>query len=148
MKTTASRIATGKTAAGTTGQGPALADNRAATVKQRKMQVAIADSPRQQAQQLNLAEQGKSTGPTVQRKGSHGKNLFFRVSTVVIENAAGVKHFVNINYQEDLGKIPTHGQGPAQKTQAYANAIAQGAVHLAAGEVIKEVNFDHFSRKS
>ncbi|MBC8053125.1 MAG: DUF4157 domain-containing protein [Sphingobacteriaceae bacterium] len=87
---------------------------------------------------------------TVQLKGggSHGKHLHFKVTTITIHNAlTGANRFVNANHDEDLGKVPSHGAGPAQKTQADANIVAAGAVHLGANEAITNVSWNHYTSR-
>jgi hypothetical protein len=80
-------------------------------------------------------------------KGSHGKNLFFKVTTVTIKNSVtNQRRYVNANYEEDLGKVPTHGAGPAQKTYADALVIANGVANLGANESIENITWNHFTR--
>ncbi|MBW3530701.1 hypothetical protein [Shewanella sp. NKUCC06_TVS] len=88
--------------------------------------------------------QGKSV---VQLKGSHGKHLYFKVTTITITNSVTkAVRFENANHDEDLGKVPTHGAGPAKKTQADADAIAAGFVTLAANEAITDVTWNHYTK--
>lgn len=88
--------------------------------------------------------QGKSV---VQLTGSHGKHLHFKVTTITITNSVTkAVRFENANHDEDLGKVPTHGAGPAQKTQVDADAIAAGFVTLAANEAITGVTWNHYTK--
>lgn len=115
-------------------QGFGFVDNRPEAVTQRKLQTKVI--------------QGKKGG------GSHGKHLHFKVTTVTIEatntavdgTVTKSNRFVNANHDEDLGKVPSHGQGPAQKTLADANAVAARAVTLAANEKIINVTWNHYTK--
>lgn len=79
--------------------------------------------------------------------GSHGKHLHFKVTTVTIKNTVtNATRFANANHDEDLGKVPTHGAGPAQKTYADALAIATGVANLGANEVIANITWNHYTR--
>ena len=83
----------------------------------------------------------------LQLKGSHGKHLHFKVTTVTITNSVThATRFVNANHDEDLGKVPTHGAGPAQKTQQDADAIALGVANLGPNESITNVTWNHYTR--
>ncbi|GAA4055301.1 hypothetical protein GCM10022409_48070 [Hymenobacter glaciei] len=107
MKTSASRTATGKTAANPASSGPAMTDNRATAVQQRKMQEAIASSPRQQAQQLKA----NKTGLPDQLKAG-------------VENLSG----------HSLDDVQVH-YNSAKPADLQAHAYAQGTdIHLAPGQ--------------
>lgn len=81
-------------------------------------------------------------------RGSHGKHLHFKVTTITIQNTVtDARRFVNADHDEDLGVVPTHGAGPAQKTQADADTIAAAAVTLAANEVILDVTWNHYTKR-
>lgn len=81
--------------------------------------------------------------------GSHSKHLYFKVSTVqIIDGSNGNKRYVNINYVEDLGIVPTHGQGPLPKDQSYANKIAAANVNLGPSESITDITWDNYTKKS
>lgn len=81
------------------------------------------------------------------KSGSHGKHLHFKVTTVQItNNVTKAVRYVNVNYDEDLGKVPTHGAGPAQKTYADALAIAHAGVTLGPNESITDVTWNHYTK--
>lgn len=80
--------------------------------------------------------------------GSHGKHLHFTVTTVTIRNTVtNARRFVNAHHDEDLGVVPSHGQGPAHKTAADAGVIAAGVANLAANEVIADVLWRHYTAR-
>lgn len=116
----------------TNNQNIQFADNRESSVVQKK-----------QAKIINRTPYVHQLG-----KGSHGKHLFFKITTVTIENTVtNQKRFVNINYVEDLGIVTTHG-AVAQKTQQDADNIAAQNVVLNANEQIINVTFNHYTAKS
>lgn len=79
-------------------------------------------------------------------RGSHGKHLHFTVTTVTIRNTVtNARRFVNAHHDEDLGVVPSHGQGPAQKTAADARTVAESVANLAANEIIEDVSWDHYT---
>lgn len=80
-------------------------------------------------------------------KGSHGKILYFTVTSVQITNTVtNVVRYDNANFKEKLGKIPTHGQGPAHRTQADAERVANEVIMLYNDEIFTDINWDHFSQ--
>ncbi|SDN12050.1 hypothetical protein [Kriegella aquimaris] len=81
--------------------------------------------------------------------GSHGKHLYFKVSSVQITDSTnGSIRYVNINYVEDLGVVPTHGQGPVPKGQADAAIIAAANVNLGPTESITDITWNNYTKKS
>jgi len=80
--------------------------------------------------------------------GSHGKSLHFKVTTVTIHNSVtGANRYVNANHDEILGTVPSHGAGPAQKTQSDADVVAAGVANLGANETITHINWDHYTSR-
>ena len=81
------------------------------------------------------------------RGGSHGKMKVFKITTVQItDTSTGEKRYESINYVDELGKVPTHGRGPRNKTREEAWAIAAEYVDLGPTEEITDVNFDHYTK--
>lgn len=107
MRALAPHPATSKTAAAPAAPGPAMTDNRATAVKQRNMQEAIANSPRQQAQPLKA----NKTGLPDQLKTG-------------VENLSG----------HSLDDVRVH-YNSAKPAQLQAHAYAQGTdIHVAPGQ--------------
>lgn len=114
MKNFASRPPATKVLTSEPGKGPALVDNRAAAVAQRKMQETIANSPRQAAQ----SQPAQPPAPRPSRTGLPDK------LKAGVESLAGYS----------LGDVQVH-YNSAKPAQLQAHAYAQGtAIHLAPGQ--------------
>jgi len=80
--------------------------------------------------------------------GSHGKHLHFKVSGAVIYRAAtDSKEFPSFQHDIDLGEIPTHGQGPAQGTEADARTYVLTQINLGQGDKILDITWNNYSKK-
>jgi hypothetical protein len=84
-----------------------------------------------------------------QLSGSHGKTKYFKITSVTITNWKTQEvRYVAINYEEDLGVVPTHGAEPPDKSYGYAKSIARGYVNLGQFEGITAIAFNHYTAKT
>ncbi|GEQ86455.1 hypothetical protein ULMS_19630 [Patiriisocius marinistellae] len=81
-------------------------------------------------------------------KGSHGKIKWFTVTQITILNTAtNARRWENANYSEKLGKIPSHGNEPDDRTQADAERVAEEYVILRNDEEIVDIVWGHHTKK-
>lgn len=123
-------------------------------INQNNLQTLINNSPKAgNLKSVQLMADNYSRQASIQMKGSHGKMKVFRIIDVELTDMqTNTKSIININYNEDLGEVNTHGDEPANKGYQYAKkTIKRNNLlprPLGPREGITNINFEHYTRKT